>query len=286
MSIKTPSVGFIGQGFVGKSYADDFKKRGYSVTRYALEEPYRKNKDKIKECEVVFICVPTPTMSGGFDVSIVEDGLRFLRKGAIAVIKSTLIPGGTARLQKKFPNIIIVFSPEFLNTSTAAKDAAHPFANILGLPIKDAQHKKAARLIHRILPRAPFSLFCSSEEAEIYKYAHNVSGYMQVLTYNLMYDTAVYWGADSSAIQKALEKDPMVSNWYIRPVHKSGRGAGGPCFIKDFAAFAAQYDKFGQREGRALLKAAQKHNISLLTATKKDMKLLREVYGAQVSKRT
>ena len=42
-------IGFIGQGFIGKSYADDLERRGHAVVRYALEEPYRKNKDKIQE---------------------------------------------------------------------------------------------------------------------------------------------------------------------------------------------------------------------------------------------
>lgn len=36
-------IGFIGQGFIGKNYADDFENRGYEVVRYALEEPYLKN---------------------------------------------------------------------------------------------------------------------------------------------------------------------------------------------------------------------------------------------------
>ena len=40
-------IGFIGQGWIGKNYADDFERRGLEVVRYALEEPYVKNKDKI-----------------------------------------------------------------------------------------------------------------------------------------------------------------------------------------------------------------------------------------------
>ena len=54
-------IGFIGQGFIGKNYADDFERRGFEVIRYALEEPYRANKEKIRECDIVFIAVPTPT---------------------------------------------------------------------------------------------------------------------------------------------------------------------------------------------------------------------------------
>ena len=54
--ITDSNIGFIGQGFIGKSYADDMERRGYTTVRYALEEPYKNNKEKIKECDIVFIC--------------------------------------------------------------------------------------------------------------------------------------------------------------------------------------------------------------------------------------
>ncbi len=41
-----PIIGFIGQGFIGKNYADDFENRGYTVIRYALEEQYIDNKER------------------------------------------------------------------------------------------------------------------------------------------------------------------------------------------------------------------------------------------------
>jgi hypothetical protein len=68
-------------------------------------------------------------------------------------------------------------------------------------------------------------------------------------------------------------------------VHKTGRGAGGPCFIKDFAAFAKLYrDTIGKKEGVAFLKAAEKKNIILLAGSNKDMHLLEGVYGKSVHK--
>ncbi|MEY3784652.1 MAG: hypothetical protein RLZZ230_974, partial [Candidatus Parcubacteria bacterium] len=50
-------IGFIGQGFIGKSYADDFENRGFEVVRYALEELYINNKELIKDCDIVFVAV-------------------------------------------------------------------------------------------------------------------------------------------------------------------------------------------------------------------------------------
>ena len=46
-ALKKPLIGFIGQGWIGKHYADDFEKRGYEVIRYALEEPYRANRARV-----------------------------------------------------------------------------------------------------------------------------------------------------------------------------------------------------------------------------------------------
>ena len=100
-------IGFIGQGWIGKNYANDFEQRGLNVVRYALEEEYKGNIEKIKECDIVFIAVPTPTTQKGFDYSIVEKSLELVGEGKTAIIKSTILPGTTDTLQKKFPKIFV-----------------------------------------------------------------------------------------------------------------------------------------------------------------------------------
>jgi len=279
---KKPLIGFIGQGYVGKNYADDFEARGYSTVRYALEEPYRANKNLIKDCDVVFVAVPTPSTPKGFDGSIVHSALSLIGKGKIAVIKSTVVAGMTRDLQKAHPNIIVLFCPEFLSVATAAYDVANPFANVVGLTTKSPKHKKAGELVLSILKKAPVSQLCTSEEAELIKYAHNISGYMQILTFNMVYDLAEHFDCDWGPIQRAIEGDPLVCNRYANPVHKGGRGAGGFCFIKDMAAFAHRYEQVVKEPlGIAFLKAAQHKNIALLKASHKDLDLLEGVYGAQ-----
>ncbi len=286
MSARKPIIGFVGQGFVGKNYADDMERRGYTTIRYALEEPYRNNKEKIKEADIVFVCVPTPTKPSGFDSSIVEAGVGLAGKGKIAVVKSTLLPGTTERIQKKYPDRIVLCSPEFLSVATAAWDAAHPFSNIVGMPKDTPKHRAAAKKVHAVLPRAPFSVTAKSVEAELIKYAHNASGYVQVILFNIMYDLAQKMGAQWDVIEKAIEADPMVSNRYAKPVHKSGRGAGGFCFIKDFAALCTLYERIAPHDahGSAALRAFERKNIDLLTQTHKDIELLQGVYGPRVIK--
>jgi len=278
---RRPLIGFVGRGVVGDSYAEDFKRRGYPTISYALEEPYRANKHRIKNAEVVFVCVATPTTPEGFDSSSVKEALKLVGKGKIAVIKSTVLPGTTRRLQQTFPQITILCSPELLSSSNAAHDAASPFSNIIGLPLADAEHQSAAELVRAILPKAAFDHTCTSEEAELYKYAHNVSGYLQVLAYNLIYDVALHTGADWNAVEAALQADPMLSKWYIRPVDKGGRGAGGPCFLKDFAAFTHFYAAIMVRhESIAFLHAAAAANVALLKETNKDVAIVEKVYGS------
>lgn len=275
-------IGFIGQGFIGKNYADDFEARGYSVVRYALDEPFVQNKEKIAECDIVFIAVPTPTTPGGFDYHIVESALKNIGEGKIAVIKSTIVPGTTKILQKAYPSFTLLFSPEFLSEATAAYDAVHPFSNIVGMPIDDQEHREAAASVHEVLPKAPFVLTCDSDEAEIIKYTHNISGYTQIVTFNMMYEMARALGHDWENIGKAISVDPLVCSRYSNPIHKSGRGAGGHCFIKDFAAFADLYEsRVGEKEGVRALRAFEEKNIKLLKDSNKDSDLLEGVYGKE-----
>ncbi len=277
-------IGFIGQGFVGRSYADDFEKRGFSVIRYARKKPLAANKEKIKRCDIVFIAVPTPTTPNGFDVSIVQQVIKLVGVGKIAVIKSTILPGTAKTLQKKYPARIILHSPEFLSELTAAEEAANPFSNIIGMAGNSNRHKIAAEKVMAVLPKSPFNLICTSEEAELFKYIHNASGYTQIIFFNLMYDLAKAVGADWRVIEPAVKADPYIPNRYARPVHKSGRGAGGHCFIKDFEALAALYCKlFDNSKGCALFKATAAKNRELLVESGKDMEILKNTYGNEIT---
>lgn len=282
--VNKPLIGFIGQGYIGKNYADDFERRGYPVIRYALEEPHKQNGHKIKDCDIVFIAVPTPTTPNGFDDSIVRGAIAFVGKWKIAVVKSTILPGTTKSFQKQYPDRVIFYSPEFLSEATASRDITHPFSNIIGMARNDDEHRRAAKRIHVILPAAPFVLTCDSTEAEIIKYAHNGSGYVQIIFFNIMYDLAKSLGADWNTIEPALLADPLISNRYAKPIHKSGRGAGGNCFIKDFVALRALYKKHLPKDIHSLsvLRAVERKNKNLLKKSKKDIHLLHGVYGKNI----
>ena len=286
-------VGFIGQGFIGKNYADDFERRGFTVVRYALEEPYLHNKEKIKDCDIVFIAVPTPTTPNGFDDSIVRQALALVGDGKTAVIKSTILPGTTESLRARYPRTFVVHSPEFLAEATAAYDASHPTRNIIGIPEESAQMRTRAEAVLRVLPPAPFELVCASKESELIKYINNTMLCLKVVYVNMVYDLARKLGADYEVVRDAVAADPRIGRSHLDPVHKSGhpgakpgRGAGGHCFIKDFEAFRRLYgSEVEDREGKDFLDAVVHKNIGLLLRSGKDRDLLESVYGKDIDRK-
>lgn len=276
-------IGFIGQGFIGKNYANDFENRGFEVVRYSAEEPYVKNKDKIKECDFVFIAVPTPTTPLGFDDSIVRNVIKLVGRGKVAVIKSTVLPGSIESIDRENPDIFVLNSPEFLREATAAEDAAHPERNIAGIPVESQAYREKAKTLLSILPKAPYELICSSKEAEIIKYAGNCFLFTKVIFINILHDLTEKVGAEWNVISDALVHDQRIGTSHMKPVHDSGRGAGGHCFIKDFAAFRRLYEELvGDKEGKAVLEAMEAKNIDLLVSTGKNIDLLKGIYGDRI----
>ena len=300
-------IGFIGQGWIGKNYADDFENRGYDVVRYGLEESHVKNGDKISDCDIVFIAVPTPTTTKGFDSSILRKVIKFVGNDKVAVIKSTILPGTTKSIQEENKNIYILHSPEFLTMATAAYDAANPIRNIIGVPIEDDVYHQKAKEVLDILPKAHYEKICNAHEAEFIKYGGNNWFYFKVLYINLLYELVEKYKCNWDIIKEAMAADPRIGSshmnpvhdsgepggharqklpyyeLHLNPVHKSGRGAGGNCFIKDFAAFHELYEREIEDEiGKKLLKAMRDKNLKLLIDSKKDLDLLKQVYGEDI----
>ena len=286
MDKKNISIGFIGQGWLGKHYADEFENRGFSVIRYALEEPYCKNKDVIKNCDIVFIAVPTPTTLDGFDASVVRSVIALVGTGKIAVIRSTIIPGTTDSIQKQYADRIIMHSPEFLTEATAAHDAAYPMRNIIGIPVDSEHYRVAAEKVLEVLPHAPYMKIMPAGEAEMVKYVGNGWLTQKIIFVNVIYDLVNKLGLNYEVIKEALAADPRIGSSHLDPVHAStsgimGRGAAGHCFLKDFAALRAVYETVLPEDaaGHNILRSIEYKNVQLLTDTKKDLDLVRMVYG-------
>lgn len=300
-----PIIGFIGQGFIGKSYADDFEARGFSVVRYGLQPEYVGNKEAITTCDVVFVAVNAATIPTGetyadgypkvrYDDSNVRSVIALTRPGSTVVIKSTLPFGMTKSLQEQYSDRTILHSPEFLLETTAAKDATRPERNIIGMPVDDDAHRDAARLVMSLLPNAPFSLITDSVNAEAIKYGGNAFLFLKIVFANIFFDLVEKHGGDWEVVRTAIGADPRVgpSHMDLRlntQIHGTEdpkglyrrRGAGRSCFIKDWAALTEMYtESFPDEEATvATLRGLAEKNATLLREYNRYTDLLDGVYG-------
>jgi len=93
------------------------------------------------------------------------------------------------------------------------------------------------------------------------------------------------WSVGFDKKKEYLKK--LISNLdHLSPLHKTGRGAGGICFIKDFAAFSRFFNaQVKDPTSRAFLHSLEAKNLSLLQKSGKDLDIIRSVYGKR-SRRT
>jgi len=172
-------IGIIGYGVVGKAVEEYFS---ISADVF-LYDPIKKigTKEQINKCDLVYICVPTPKREdGSCDTSIVENVVSWI-KAPLIVIKSTILPGTTDILIKKYKKNI-VFSPEYISESTYYNPIMRKMNEqsfiILGGPEKDCL------IIQEILSEISGPLIniytCSAKEAELIKYFENTFFAMKI----------------------------------------------------------------------------------------------------------
>jgi UDPglucose 6-dehydrogenase len=279
-------IGFIGQGFIGKNMANDFEERGYNIVRYDNAE-HADNKDKIKDCDFVFIAVPTPSTPKGFDDSILKEVLSLVGDGKTAIIKSTVKIGTTEKFQEMYPEKYILHSPEFLTEKNAALDTKFPPRNVIGYTTKS---ETKAEAILKLLPQATHNFIVNSREAELVKYMGNNFLFMKVIFANVMYNLAQRKNVDYDTVANIVGCDSRIGSSHLTISHMSGhsdqagRGAGGHCFIKDMSALMEMFKEEESKEQEDekvldFLHRAVELNNHLLLKTEKDLDLLQEVYG-------
>ena len=130
---KNFKVGVIGNGFVGEAISFAFSS---VLDTYTYDKNPLKcidNLESVNKCDFVFVCVPTPMLrNGSQDLSFVNQVFKTAVKKPIYILKSTVLPGTTEKLCKKYPNIKIIFSPEFLTEKNSKNDIINPSRIILG----------------------------------------------------------------------------------------------------------------------------------------------------------
>jgi len=274
-------VGFIGTGFIGSSMYRNFQKRGYTGMVQYDNEKFIGNKEKLADCEVIFIAVPTPSTPEGFNYDILKEVCKIPKRNQIVVIKSTLTPDAMRDLKDSNPQAILLHSPEFLSEDTAQHDTDFPDRNIVGISdMSDESLRTIAKEVLAILPDAPINEICTYEESTLVKYAGNCFFFVKNVYFNMLHDLAEHYGCKWERLHRMIIGDPRIANVHTNPYHKSGRGAGGHCLIKDMKAFNEMYDvKMEDTLGSMALRGLEGKNIENLKNSKKDLDLLNGCYG-------
>lgn len=242
-------------------------KRGKDIFLYDAD-PKKGYGDDVNRADIIFVAVPTPRQkaTGVCDTSIVEAACRTLNDGKIAVIKSTVAPGTTDALQKKFPRLTVLFSPEFLTEKNAWSDTIHPDRQIVGFT---KGNEAVAADVLKLLPRAPFQSpskinHITALEAELIKYAGNVFLSRKVVFANALAKIAERVGANYTHVRSGISADARIGGSHLNVDYNAYRGFGGYCFPKDTSALMMFAKDLGLADVYALLKADWDFNEKLL----------------------
>lgn len=238
------NIGFIGWGIVGqatgKGLAKNKKNKIFWYDKYK-KSPYTLD-EVLQKSEFIFLCVPTPMYSdhSGIDSSIVDSVVgdvapKLRGTSKILIIKSTVIPGTTAKYAKKYPRVKFAMIPEFLTEKRANWDFLHPYRTIIG-----ANDRKVAlklkRLHQSVLPKkAPYFL-ADTTSAELAKYMANVMLASKALLANEFYALAERLKIEYDSVRQMVEVDPRIGSHLRVPGPDGDLGFGGKCFPKDIVA--------------------------------------------------
>ncbi len=235
-------IGIIGQGFVGNAIYQKFKNY-YDVKTFDIKGRIHCNSEEniVMNSEIVFICLPTP-MNKDYSchTDIVEDAIKRIYKiktAKIIVIKSTVPPGTVKEWNIKYPEIDIVFNPEFLTEANAIQDFENQTRIILGGPRKAATKLKT--IYSKVFPKSTI-VKTDSTYAEMVKYVTNSFLATKVAFANEMYQICEGLDVDYDKVIEYATYDERLgkSHWNV-PGPDGDFGYGGHCFPKDVKALIA-----------------------------------------------
>lgn len=222
----------IGYGYVGKATA-----KAFGIDKYYTRHESNITLDEIKKTRYIFICLPTPTISGR---CFTDDIYAFIEKVAnpnsIFIIRST-VEVGFAESVKSELKVQVVSNPEFLSEATWEEDAVKPKLVVLG---GDGKSLEAIKGFYQGRFRYSKPLITDNTTAEMIKYTFNSFFSTKVIFSNEIFDACQEFGANYETVKKSLEAHPWGMKNHNVIFYKGKRGLGGSCLPKDIEAFSNQ----------------------------------------------
>ena len=247
--MEKPNIGIIGRGFVGSAVQHGFSPNvGCDAEVRVYDKDPTKSLHSLEETvtlsDFVFISVPTPTKkNGNIDLTILEDVINDIynvskNNDTIFLIRSTIIPGTTRSLQLKFPNLKLVFNPEFLTERSANFDFINQARYIVGGDKKNTE--KTAELFKWRFGKAISILETDYESAELIKYMANTFFATKISFLNDMKLLSDKCDANWNDVINGFVQDGRIGHSHLNVPGWDGKyGFGGSCFPKDIQAIIA-----------------------------------------------
>ena len=222
-------------------------------------------KTSVKNSDIIFICVGTPTKKGGSsaDLSQIYNVAKELgssiNKFKIIITKST-VPVTTGDevekiLSKKNDKnkFAVVSNPEFLREGEAIRDFTYPGRIVIG-----SNDKKSNRIMKNLysplISKGAQYIHTSRRAAELIKYASNSFLATKITFINEIANLCEKTGINVEDISIGMGLDKRIGGRFLR----AGPAYGGSCFPKDTKAITSTADKF--KTNLSLIKSVIKSN--------------------------
>jgi UDPglucose 6-dehydrogenase len=251
-------ISIIGSGIVGQATGMGFTARGdqvkfYDVDRSKLLTLHSKGyqatdnlENAIEDSEILFVCVPTPTIAKRVDLSCIKECTEELAKAIkknnkykVVTYRST-IPPQTTRTElipllegnsdlKAGQDFGVCMNPEFLREKTPLEDFLNPNRIVVG-----ALDNKSASFMRLLY--SPFKcplIITDLDTAEMIKYTSNTFLAAKISFFNEIFMVCQELKIDPKTVSAAVGLDPRIGDYGI----DGGRPFAGMCLPKDLYAF-------------------------------------------------